>query len=44
MFAFVAAWVVSLLTYRRNAEIQPEFIDTGTMVAVPRPHAIGDTP
>ncbi|WP_448719400.1 sodium/proline symporter PutP [Microbacterium natoriense] len=44
VLAFVAAIVVSLLTYRHNEEIQQEFTDTGTMLAVPRPHAVGDTP
>ncbi|WP_433585565.1 sodium/proline symporter PutP [Microbacterium hydrocarbonoxydans] len=44
VLAFVAAIVVSLLTYRHNEEIQQEFTDTGNMLAVPRPHAVGDTP
>lgn len=44
VFAFVAAVVVSLLTYKRNDEIEQEFTDTGAMLAVPRPHAVGDTP
>jgi sodium/proline symporter len=44
VLAFVAAIVVSLLTYKHNEEIQQEFTDTGTMLAVPRPHAVGDTP
>lgn len=44
VLAFVAAIVVSLLTYKHNEEIQQEFTDTGAMLAVPRPHAVGDTP
>ncbi|UWF77640.1 sodium/proline symporter PutP [Microbacterium neungamense] len=44
VFATVAAVVVSLLTYRHNEEIQQEFTDTGTMLTLPRPHAVGDTP
>jgi sodium/proline symporter len=44
VLAFAAAIVVSLLTYRHNEEIQQEFTDTGAMLAVPRPHAVGDTP
>ncbi|WP_309128796.1 sodium/proline symporter PutP [Microbacterium sp.] len=44
VLAMITAVVVSLATYRHNAEIQQEFTDTGTMLAVPRPHAVGDTP
>ena len=44
VLAFVAAVVVSLATYRHNDEIQKEFTDTGVMVTLPRPHAVGDTP
>ncbi|REJ05730.1 sodium/proline symporter PutP [Microbacterium bovistercoris] len=44
VFAFIAAIVVSLFTYKHNEEIQDEFTQTGTMLAVPRPHAVGDTP
>ncbi|MFE2772558.1 sodium/proline symporter PutP [Microbacterium resistens] len=44
VLSLLAAIVVSLATYRHNEEIQREFTDTGTMVAVPRPHAVGDTP
>ena len=44
VFAFIAAVVVSLVTYKHNDEIQQEFTDTGTMLALPRPHAVGDTP
>lgn len=44
VLAGVAAIVVSLLTYRHNEEIQQEFTETGTMLTVPRPHAVGDTP
>ena len=44
VLAFVAAVVVSLATYRHNEEIQKEFTDTGVMVTLPRPHAVGDTP
>jgi sodium/proline symporter len=40
----LTAYVVSLLTYKHNDEIQQEFTDTGTMLVVPRPHAVGDTP
>ncbi|MFJ4045717.1 sodium/proline symporter PutP [Microbacterium sp. NPDC089987] len=44
VLAAVAAVVVSLMTYRHNEEIQQEFTETGTMLTVPRPHAVGDTP
>jgi sodium/proline symporter len=44
VFAFVAAVVVSLFTYRHNDEIQQEFTDTGTMITVPRPRTITETP
>ncbi len=44
VLATIVAVVVSLLTYRRNDEIEKEFSDTGTMLTVPRPHAVGDTP
>lgn len=44
VLAGVAAIVVSLLTYRHNDEIQQEFTETGTMLTLPRPHAVGDTP
>ncbi|UJP09327.1 sodium/proline symporter PutP [Microbacterium sp. KUDC0406] len=44
VLAFVAAVVVSLFTYKHNEEIQKEFTQTGTMLTVPRPHAVGDTP
>ncbi|MFC4138606.1 MULTISPECIES: sodium/proline symporter PutP [unclassified Microbacterium] len=44
VLAFIAAIVVSLFTYKHNEEIQDEFTQTGTMLAVPRPHAVGDTP
>ena len=42
--ALIAAVGVSLVTYRHDDEIQQEFTDTGAMVALPRPHAVGDTP
>ena len=44
VLAFITAVVVSLLTYKHNEEIQQEFTDTGVMITVPRPHAVGDTP
>jgi len=44
VLAMVAAVAVSLLTYRHNDEIQREFTETGTLLALPRPHAVGDTP
>ncbi|QMU96957.1 sodium/proline symporter PutP [Microbacterium esteraromaticum] len=44
VFAMVAAVVVSLVTYRHDEEIQQEFTETGAMLTVPRPHAVGDTP
>ncbi|MEV7619069.1 sodium/proline symporter PutP [Microbacterium sp. NPDC089321] len=44
VLAGIAAIVVSLLTYRHNEEIQQEFTETGTMLTLPRPHAVGDTP
>ena len=44
VLAVVAAVAVSLLTYRHNDEIQREFTETGTLLALPRPHAVGDTP
>ncbi|WP_309103375.1 sodium/proline symporter PutP [Microbacterium sp.] len=44
VLAFVAAVVVSLFTYKHDDEIQQEFTDTGTMVALPQPRAVGDTP
>lgn len=44
MLALVVAVVVSLLTYRKNDEIEKEFTDTGTMLTLPRPHAVGDMP
>ena len=44
VLATVAAVLVSLFTYRHNDEIQKEFTDTGTMIAVPRPRVVGDTP
>lgn len=44
ILATVAAVIVSLLTYKHNDEIQQEFTDTGAMITLPRPHAIGDTP
>ncbi|UNK72622.1 sodium/proline symporter PutP [Microbacterium sp. H1-D42] len=44
VLGLVVAVVVSLLTYRHNDEIQQEFTDTGTMLTLPRPHAVGDTP
>ncbi|WP_193597641.1 sodium/proline symporter PutP [Microbacterium sp. YJN-G] len=44
VLALIVAVVVSLATYRHNEEIQREFTDTGTLLTVPRPHAVGDTP
>ena len=44
VLALIVAVVVSLATYRHNEEIQQEFTDTGTLLTVPRPHAVGDTP
>ncbi|WP_423494570.1 sodium/proline symporter PutP [Microbacterium esteraromaticum] len=44
VLALVVAVVVSLLTYRKNDEIEKEFTDTGTMLTLPRPHAVGDMP
>jgi len=44
VLAGIVAVVVSLLTYRHNDEIQQEFTETGTLLTVPRPHAVGDTP
>ncbi|MEJ1089797.1 sodium/proline symporter PutP [Microbacterium sp. Mu-80] len=44
VLGMVVAVVVSLFTYRPNEEIEKEFTDTGTMLTVPRPHAVGDTP
>ena len=44
VLGMLVAVVVSLFTYRHNDEIQQEFSDTGTMLTVPRPHAVGDTP
>jgi sodium/proline symporter len=44
VLGMLTAYVVSLLTYKHNDEIQQEFTDTGTMLVVPRPHAVGDTP
>ncbi|EYT57747.1 sodium/proline symporter PutP [Microbacterium sp. UCD-TDU] len=44
VFALIAAVGVSLVTYRHDDEIQQEFTDTGVMLALPRPHAVGDTP
>ena len=44
VLGMVVAVVVSLFTYRPNDEIEKEFTDTGTMLTVPRPHAVGDTP
>ncbi|MFD5213853.1 sodium/proline symporter PutP [Microbacterium sp. NPDC058345] len=44
VLATITAVVVSLVTYRHNEEIQQEFTDTGTMLTLPRPHAVGDTP
>lgn len=44
VFAFAAAVVVSLFTYRHDDEIQQEFTDTGAMIAVPRPRVVTETP
>lgn len=44
VLATIVAVVVSLVTYKHNAEIQQEFTDTGTLLTLPRPHAVGDTP
>ena len=44
IIALIAAVGVSLVTYRHDDEIQQEFTDTGVMLALPRPHAVGDTP
>lgn len=44
VLAMITAVLVSLATYRHNDEIQQEFNDTGTLLTVPRPHAVGDTP
>lgn len=44
VLGFVAAVAISLLTYRHDDEIQREFTETGTLLALPRPHAVGDTP
>ena len=44
VLGMLVAVVVSMLTYKHNDEIQQEFTDTGTMLIVPRPHAVGDTP
>lgn len=43
VFAFIAAVVVSLVTYRRNEEIEQEFTDTETMLAAPRAQAVADS-
>ena len=44
VLGMLAAVIVSAATYRHNDEIQKEFTDTGVMVTLPRPHAVGDTP
>ncbi|WP_435748867.1 sodium/proline symporter PutP [Microbacterium sp. PMB16] len=44
VLAFVAAVVVSLVTYKHDDEIQQEFTEADAMVGLPRPHAVGDTP
>ncbi len=44
VLGMLAAVIVSAVTYRHNDEIQKEFTDTGVMVTLPRPHAVGDTP
>lgn len=43
VFAFIAAVVVSLVTYKRNEEIEQEFTDTETMLAAPRAQAVADS-
>lgn len=44
ILAFIAALVVSIFTYKPNAQIQQEFADTGAMMVVPQPRIVNDTP
>ncbi|SJN20692.1 Proline/sodium symporter PutP (TC 2.A.21.2.1) @ Propionate/sodium symporter [Microbacterium esteraromaticum] len=44
VLATIVAVVVSMLTYKHNDEIQKEFTDTGSMLVVARPRAVGDMP
>ncbi|MFJ2370675.1 sodium/proline symporter PutP [Microbacterium sp. NPDC087665] len=44
VFAFIAAIVVSLFTYRHNHEIEREFVEAQEMISVPRPRMVAETP